>query len=85
MAKATRSTKTVTKQVMKTVDEVVNDGINLHLTDEEALILYEIIGRYILGPDSGPRGKMNNICHVLNPIFGNCERKVNCSTSLYIT
>lgn len=61
MAKATR----VTKEVTKTVVEKVPDGINLHLTEDEASVLLALVGK-IIGPIEGARGKLDNIYYALN-------------------
>lgn len=63
MAKATR----VTKEVTRTVVDKVPDGINLHLTEDEAKVLIALVGR-IVGPIEGARGKLDNIYYALNDL-----------------
>lgn len=58
MANATQATRT------KVVEVEEPDGVNLHLTDEEARVLRFVLGR-VGGMPNGPRGKAQAIFDAL--------------------
>lgn len=69
MAKATR----VTKDVTRTIVDKVPDGVNLHLTEKEASILYGLVGK-ITGPFNGPRGALTEMYYTLQGLGITAEK-----------
>lgn len=84
MAKVTRCTKEVDVVKTITVKERVDDGVNLHLTDEEAKVLHKIFGCYILGSSQGPRGVTDRIWNQLGQFVDSKETIVKSKQSLYL-
>jgi len=59
---------------MATAKEInaVKPDVDLRLSHDEAVVLYRVAGE-IVGPDNGPRGKMNNIYAALAWIVSDAE------------
>jgi hypothetical protein len=65
MAEAIVTKKTVKEQVMTTVEKEVIDGVTIHLTPEEAVVLRAITGNIIGGSSSSNRGITDSIYYAL--------------------